>query len=160
MPLKLLCGASRKITDGNYGSRGADLHFEVELDPMLLGDVPQVQERIRQLYDVIRQALAEELAHGETLPAPAPGDMPDRPTGDAQSNGAAGAKPHGAPNRMARRATPAQIKAISRIVEKQERDLSAVLRGRYCVERIEDLSLRDASALIDALRRGDTRSGE
>ena len=35
MPLKLNVGASRKVGDNNYGSRGASINLEMELDGTL-----------------------------------------------------------------------------------------------------------------------------
>src|SRR5262245_51094090 len=61
MPLKLNVGASRKVTDNNYGSRGASINVELELDTSLVGEPARLQERIRQLFGVVRVSLAEEL---------------------------------------------------------------------------------------------------
>ena len=38
MPLKLNAGLSRKVADGNYGSRGASVNIELELDSGLVDD--------------------------------------------------------------------------------------------------------------------------
>src|SRR5207245_8366813 len=52
MPLRLNVGASRKVTDNNYGSRGAsvNLELELELDASLVADSPKLRERIRELF--------------------------------------------------------------------------------------------------------------
>jgi hypothetical protein len=42
MPLKLNVGASRKVTDNNYGSRGASVNLEMELDTTLVTDPPKL----------------------------------------------------------------------------------------------------------------------
>jgi hypothetical protein len=36
MPLKLNIGASKKVADQNYGSRGASVNLEIELDASLV----------------------------------------------------------------------------------------------------------------------------
>jgi len=65
MPLKLNVGASRKVTDNNYGSRGASVNLELELDASLVAEPQKLQERIRDLFDLVRTSLAEELnGHG------------------------------------------------------------------------------------------------
>jgi hypothetical protein len=49
-------------------------------------------------------------------------------------------------------ATPNQIKAILAICRKQDTDLVGLLRHEYEVERPEDLTIRQASELIDLLK--------
>src|SRR5207253_2492390 len=64
MPLKLNVGASRKVTDNNYGSRGASVNLELELDTALASDSSKLQEKIRHLFGLVRVSLAEELNAG------------------------------------------------------------------------------------------------
>jgi len=47
MPLKLNVGLSRKVGDTNYGSRGASVNVELELESSLVGEPAKLQERIR-----------------------------------------------------------------------------------------------------------------
>jgi hypothetical protein len=49
-------------------------------------------------------------------------------------------------------ATPNQVKAILAICRKQETDLVGLLRHEYELERPEDLTIRQASELIDLLK--------
>jgi hypothetical protein len=51
-----------------------------------------------------------------------------------------------------RPATQSQVRAIHAISDRQKTDLMGLLRGRYHIERTEDLSLKDASDLIDYLK--------
>ena len=154
MPLTLNVGASRKITDGNFGSRGASLHLELDLDYTLLMDPAHLQERIRQLYGVIRQALLEELQKDSNNSAqlPAPSDALSPASFGPPTNG----KPatNGKPNGKLRLASPAQIKALYAIAKEQGADLIEALRHHYGLENPEDLSLRQASGLIDLLKSG------
>src|SRR5262245_16975493 len=65
MPLKLNVGASRKVTDNNYGSRGASVNLELEVDASLAAEPGKLQEEIRRLFGLVRASLAEELnGHG------------------------------------------------------------------------------------------------
>jgi hypothetical protein len=54
--------------------------------------------------------------------------------------------------RPAKPATASQVKAIGSIARQKGADLVAILRSEYDVERPEDLTLRQASALIDRLK--------
>ena len=62
MPLKTNVGVSRKVSDNSYGSYGADVHLEVELDSTLINNPELFQERIRQVFRLAKQAIDEELA--------------------------------------------------------------------------------------------------
>lgn len=61
MPVKLNIGLSRKVGEANYGSRGASINLEVELDNGVLGDPGQLRERVRDLYMLARQSVDDEL---------------------------------------------------------------------------------------------------
>jgi len=64
--MKLNVGASRKVTDNYYGSRGASVNLELELDSALVAEPARLQEKIRQLFGLVRISLAEELNNGES----------------------------------------------------------------------------------------------
>ena len=61
MPLKTNVGVSRKVADNNYGSRGASVNLEVELDSTLINDPERFHDRIRQVFRLAQQAIDEEL---------------------------------------------------------------------------------------------------
>jgi hypothetical protein len=48
-------------------------------------------------------------------------------------------------------ATPNQVKAINSIARRQDVDLLAILRQEFAVDRADELTLRQASAMIDRL---------
>jgi hypothetical protein len=147
MPMKLQVGASRKIADGHYGSRGASVGLEIELDGSLVLDAATLQERIRQLFYLVRQSLAEQLSGAGASPGdhtPTKNKKPSAPNG-SPANGRRR-------NGLVRPATSAQIKALQAITQQQGVDLSAILRQHYGLERPEDLSVELASDLIGSLR--------
>ena len=61
MPLKTNVGVSRKVADNSYGSRGASVNMEVELDSALINDPERFHDRIRQVFRLAQQAIDEEL---------------------------------------------------------------------------------------------------
>jgi hypothetical protein len=151
MPLKLNVGASRKVGDANYGSRGASVNLEMELDTGLAHEPDKLQEKIRQLFGLVRTSLAEELKQAN---APAAAETGAR-NGHAgtHTNGANGSNGE-APRRPARPATQSQVKAIHAIAKSQDIDLAGLLRDRFHVGQPGDLSIAQASQLIDELKAG------
>ena len=61
MPLKTNIGVSRKVADNNYGSRGASVNLEVEMDSTLINEPERFHDRIRQVFRLAQQAIDEEL---------------------------------------------------------------------------------------------------
>lgn len=82
MPLKTNVGISRKVADNNYGSRGASVNLEVELDSSLIQEPERLQERIRQVFRLAQQSVDEELARQNTANGHDNGQM-----GAANGNG-------------------------------------------------------------------------
>jgi hypothetical protein len=153
MPLKLNVGASRKVTDNNYGSRGASVNLEMELDTNLVSDPPKLQEKIRHLFQVARTALAEELNGGSHRGNghAGPSGNGDQPLGDrppANGNGVH----RGSRDTGPRRSTTSQCKALHAIARAHGVNLGDYLRSHYQAQRPEDLSIRQASEAIDDLK--------
>ena len=143
MPIKLNVGAARKISDENYGSRGASVNLELELESALILDTAKLQERIRHLFGLVQQSLTEELhasRDGQVQPR-ASEKQPTMPN-DHKQPGAT------------RLATPKQIKALYAIARQRGFDLNEVLRDRFNLERPEQFTLQQASDLITALKSG------
>lgn len=139
MPMKLNVGASQKVSDDHFGSRGASVNLEIELDSRLASDDVKLRDRIRQLFGLVRQSVAEELGTRN---------------GQSQRTEPVLAKPP-ASNRRAdglRFATLAQIKALYAITRQLGIDVNELLRERFGVNRPAELSLKQASELIDALK--------
>jgi hypothetical protein len=163
MSVKLNVGVSRKVGLPDYGSVGATCNVEVELDGSLLkSDLEAFHAQVRHAYGAARRAVHDELARLQAAGTQAPEKPPARDAvngsgagnGHARGNGetvlagrtAAQAARSGKP------ATAGQVKAICSIAWQRQADLFAILRNEYHVERPEDLTLRQASALIDRLK--------
>ena len=151
MPLKLNVGASKKIADQSYGSRGASVNVEMELDSTLVAEPVKLQEKIRQLFGLVRVSLAEELNGSYAAPK------------DADSNGN-GNGSRAAPNDNQRTSNPrpatqSQCKALHAISRSKQVNLNQLLRDRFHVGKPEDLSIKEASSLIDELKNGNGQGG-
>jgi hypothetical protein len=149
MPLKLSVGLSRKVGQPDYGSLGASCGVEVELDPMLLRDDLQgFHASVRDAFVACGQAVNDELSRLGSPPGgrpPVPAEPDNRPRRDAprparRTGGGGGV------------ATAKQVGAIAALARRNGADLDRLLRDDFGVGRPEDLSLAEASRLIDALR--------
>src|SRR5262245_52339006 len=132
MPMKLNVGLSRKVGEANYGSRGATVNVEVEVDGGLVGEPDRLRERIRQLFGLVRASVTEELANGGSQsngPPPPPASPADRQDVPGNANGQRSAGP--------RPATSAQVKAIYAMARRKGLDLGAYLQDRCRVVRPE-----------------------
>ena len=136
MPMKLNIGLNQKKGEPNYGSRGASFNVEVEVDSSVAIDPKRLRERARALYAIARKAIDEELGAEEAI----------------EVNGAVG---------VARQistggttlATAGQVRAVFAICRSQELNPFELVQTRFGRKRIEDLSIREASCLIDELKR-------
>ena len=152
MPLKLNVGLARKVGEASYGSRGASVNVEMELDSALVSEPIKLRERMRQLFDVVRASLTEELNGSNGTQAPANPD-PGYQNGTGQQNGNAHAPQNGNVQAPVRPATQSQVKAIHAIARSQRLDVGQLLRDRFQRDRPEGLSIKEASNLIDDLKR-------
>ena len=142
MPIKLNCGLSRKVADQNYGSRGASINVEVEVESSLAGNPTALKDRIKRIFGLVRDSLNEELngagkgQHGQNAQQPSSGASTG--TGNGQK----------AP---ARAATQSQVRAIGAIAKRLRVNLDELLGQRFQVKRAQELSIKQASQLIDEL---------
>lgn len=161
MPLKLNVGLSRKVGEANYGSRGASVNLELEVDTVLATEPGRLQERIRELFGLAQQSINEEL-HGAsgTVPASPPatnvngngaGDSSRRhtpPRSTANGNGHSRGQQRGS---SIPPATASQVRALNAIADRQKLDLVGVVHDKYGVGDPTALTIAQASELIDDL---------
>ena len=152
MPLTLNVGISKKIGQPDFGSLGASCNVTVELDQGLLrSDLDAFHQHVRNAFAACREAVHGELAlHGRSDPNAAAGgnghhDRAQQPQGAGQTG-------NGQPRTVGRSATHSQVRAIRAIAGKHRVDLARILQERFCVGRPEDLSVPEASGLIDELK--------
>ena len=177
MSVKLNIGLSRKVGEASFGSRGASINLEVELDNGVLNDPGQLRDRVQDLYVLARQSVDEELQrpaevgpsepshtngneHGRISPTANGNGHKNGHTNDRVTNGHSPTNGNGhingnAPGRIeVARATQSQIRAIFAISKRQGLDPHTVINDRYRVHKMEELTIREASALIDDLKLG------
>jgi hypothetical protein len=58
--LKLSVGFNRKTGEANYGSRGASVSLDLELESGLVEQPDQLRERIRYLFGLAKASVEEE----------------------------------------------------------------------------------------------------
>ena len=142
--LKLNAGFSRKVGEPNYGSRGASVHVELEVESNLIGDADGLMTRIRNLFSIAKRAVDAEL-NG----TPASQNTPNSQT-NHQGNGARNGR--STESEPARNATVSQLRAIRSICSRQGLDAAQVANEMFRIDDLNELTLREASTLIDHLK--------
>jgi hypothetical protein len=125
MSLKVSIASSRKIGEPNYGSRGATVGLELEVDARLAGSPCQLQACVARLFILARRSVDAELA--------SPASNLDREPSTKQL------------------ATNKQVRAIQSIASRMNIDVIAELKTQFGVDRPEDLSRREASQMIESM---------
>lgn len=155
MPVQVNIGLNRKVGEPNYGSRGASVHLQVELDSAVVDEPDRLRTQIHRLFALARRSLEEEL-HGSSGTGQTSTDHSPRldPNALGNSTDVSHAQTDSTrPRRPIKRlATLNQIRALNTIATRQQIDLPAMLKT-YGVRYINDLSIGDASQLIDLLKR-------
>ncbi|MDP1563731.1 MAG: hypothetical protein Q8M16_20305 [Pirellulaceae bacterium] len=155
MPARINVGLSRKVGESNYGSRGGSVSVELEIDSATLSDPAAFRNRVQTLYAMARGSLEEELARTDEEPSPEASPVGvTRPVVSTSSpqppvtpriNGQSSRPLNG------RYATQSQIRAIFAIGKRQQVDPRELVRQMFNVNSVDELSVREASQLIDQL---------
>ena len=155
MPLRLNVGVSKKLGLPAYSSIGASCNLEVELDHGLLLDPAGFRDRVRGAFLAAEQAVNDELARLQAHAEPS--ETRDATPTNGRRNGVHAGDGLPAVRHEARRArtgkpaTASQVRAIVSIARRQRADLDGLLCD-LGVTRPEELSLAEASKLIDQLK--------
>jgi len=138
--LKLNVGFTKKVGEMNYGSRGASVNLELEFDSSLVGDAERLRERIKQLFVMAKASVDEELAATRSADSCRHGS-------DGQGHTA------GRRRDRTRPATANQVRALGALAEKQGIELTDRLHARFGVQDPAELTITEASGLIDELKQ-------
>ena len=155
--IRLSANVSKKlpIPGEQFSSQQFGASMEIEVSD---ADQPEIiQARIRDLYALISTAIDEQLAgaNGQAgaKPRPAPAPLPqNRLPAQARAQQPAPKGGDGNGGKRAVTATEAQQKAIYAICKGLGVEVKDVLAD-YHVARSRDLTVKDASRLIDELKR-------
>jgi hypothetical protein len=157
MPLSLNVGFNRKVGEANYGSRGASVNLEIEVESGLVREPDKLQAKIDYLFRQAKASVDAQLnGNGQTqpsLPVPASsnggngvqngnGHAPARTNGDGHGNGShrASEKQFNFINQLARGIRGLGVRRLES------------LTGKMFGKPLADLSSLDASSLIDTLK--------
>ena len=157
--LKLTASFSKKVPveGADYSSQSYHAAVEVEIPD---GQTPeQLQTRIRQTFEMVRNSVESELHNGhnpaapiETAPVPGSKEKPaeSAPVGGNGTAPAANGNP-------VQKASGKQIKFLSDLAVKHQLDLKeldAIARGEFKVSAgCNDLTRKQASAFIDRFQQ-------
>lgn len=175
MPMTVKVGLAKKIGQPDFGSLGASCDIELELDGgLLFNDLEGLQQKIQTAYVACRQAVNDELAvRGRSeVPPLAETTAGANSQGQSMSNGNHHRTPaengsnqtNGRSNGQAtnvnrRAATTSQVRALHAIATRQGFNLTERLREQFNLYRAEELSISEASRLIDDLNQSSVAAG-
>jgi hypothetical protein len=149
MSMRITVGLSRKIGQGSTGSQEGFVHLETEVGDDVASDPGKLREKVRQLLGLVRSSLAEERSGGPNQTS----TLPARETASPPAATSAPATDNSGQRGAVRLATQAQVKAIYAISRKSGIVLDELLHERCRVRRPDELTLQQASTLIDELKR-------
>jgi len=152
MPLTINVGLNRKASK-DYQSTGAPINLTAELDQSLLARPDELQGAVSELYEQAELALDRKMDGGPSPAAVSSDRTRFNDNGRSSLTGGNGRDARRSQN--GRGATQAQLKAINAIAGQLGIDAGAEVRHEFGTE-LPDLSIRDASKLIDLLKSRQT----
>ena len=150
MSIKINAGLSKKIGLPDYGSLGATCNVEFELDGGYdNGSSDRFQHAIQRAYAACREAVEAEIRRNQ--------GQGDPGTNNQQPNNQSNGSRNGRTNQ--RGATQSQVRAIHAIANRNRIDINTLLGSQFGVNEPDDLTIQQASQLIDQLKESGTGNG-
>ena len=146
MAMKISVGLQKKVGQPNFGSLGASCHVEFEIDPSLVeNNIDGFHNKVNGAFLACRQAVNAQLRQqgsGAVEAATAiqkqlPARQPDRRP-ESQRGGTV---------------TPNQLKAIYGLARRNRLAPQKLVHERFDRYVPEDLTIREASELLDELKQ-------
>ncbi len=144
--IRLNVGASRKVSDNHYGSKGGNVNIELELDSSLALDSQKLRDHIRKLFDLANASLEEEL-QGTTEPASVEDSHHHRDGANLNGNGNGNA----VTVTPVRYASEKQLALIQGLLRKSKVPFQHLLDERK-VGSFNELTVQQASRMIESLK--------
>ena len=148
MAAKLSVGLQKKLGLPGYSSIGASCHVEFEVETSLLeSNLEGFHKKVHSVYDACHQAVNEQLTRYQSTPS----NLSD------QSHSQLNCQTNQNPRQVSQessRATRNQLRSIFAIARNQGLDPLQLVRKRFNLNLPEDLTMREASSLIDELKHG------
>jgi hypothetical protein len=154
MTHKVTVGLQQKIGQANFGSIGASCSIEIHLDDDDAACPEVLTSRVRQAFTQCRDCIAKELSLSESKQ---PGGVH---SDDKQKSVDQKRAPerNASSDRVLRTATEAQVRAIRAIASKAGISLASELEQGFGIRDPNQLTIAQASQLIDSLKQGLTPS--
>ena len=146
MAVKLSVGLQKKLGLPGYSSIGASCHVEFEVDSsMIESNLDGFHNKVNGAFAACQQAVNEQLAHQQGAVPKINGHS--RPQLNGHTNGQ--------PDRqMQGRATQSQLRTIFAMARNKRLDPQKLVHERFDRYVPEDLTIKEASRLIDELKDG------
>ena len=144
--IRLNVGASRKVSDNHYGSKGGNVNIELELDSSLALDSTKLRDHIRKLFDLANASLTEEL-QANNEPASVEEIRHQRNDDSFNGNGAG----HAVSVVPVRYASEKQLALIQGLLRKSKIPYQPLL-GECKVGSFNELTVQQASRMIENLK--------
>jgi hypothetical protein len=158
--IKLSANLSKKVPlpDVEFSSQQYGAAMEVEVSDA--ADPKEVTDRLQAIYRLLEKSIDEQIG---TAARPAEGQEPQARTSPGQGSADNGSSPnngHSNGQNNGRHATSGQVRAIfaiSRERNHNREELLARARQMFHVNRIDDLTVRQASDMIVELQKLETK---
>jgi hypothetical protein len=147
MAMKINVGLQKKVGQPNYGSLGASCQIEFEMDSTLLeSNMDGFHDRVNGAFLACRQAVNLQLRQQESERAAASTTSMQKQLPERQCD-------HNPEPQRSGTVTPNQLKAIYGMARRQRIELQKLVHERFDRYVPEDLTIREASDLLDELKQ-------